>query len=191
MLGSVGAWPAHRTIAFALLGVAIAAIGVMIRRADGAARGDEGGRQGRRRGHVAGSFWFGVNDCELGRRSCRPTWAPTCAPKAASACASSTAGRRGCGRSRRAASRASLTIDKGNCSEWTCRRLGAQPSNRVSMVNGHVRVQCSVGGGTVKANVTFERCGQQPVAGLLPPPASLLSPVARLRRQSRLAPRRR
>ena len=54
-----------------------------------------------------------------------------------------------------------LTIDKGNCSQWDVVVEWAHATvNRVSAVNGHVRVTCAAGGGTVKANVTFERCAR-------------------------------
>jgi hypothetical protein len=54
-----------------------------------------------------------------------------------------------------------LTIDKVACSQWDVVVAWAQATaNRVNAVNGHVRVTCAAGGGTVKANVTFERCGR-------------------------------
>ena len=54
-----------------------------------------------------------------------------------------------------------LTIDKVSCSQWDVVVAWAHATvNRVSAVNGHVRVTCAAGGGTVKANVTFERCAQ-------------------------------
>jgi hypothetical protein len=55
----------------------------------------------------------------------------------------------------------SLTIDKPSCSQWDVAVDWAhQTVNRVNTVNGHVRVNCKAGGGTVKADVRFERCAQ-------------------------------
>ena len=150
------------TIAFALLGVAIAAIGVMI----GVLMARHGamkvGGKVDVEGTSLGTFWFGANDCESGAAFVPPDLG-------ANLRAEGGYGLRVVGSGDKArlwvfsqgGKQGALTIDKGNCSEWDVAVDWAhKTANRVSMVNGHVRVQCSVGGGTVKANVTFERCAQ-------------------------------
>ena len=54
----------------------------------------------------------------------------------------------------------SVTVGKQHCSQWDVFVDWAHMKvNRVSTVSGHVRVNCAaMGGGTVKADVTFERC---------------------------------
>jgi hypothetical protein len=54
----------------------------------------------------------------------------------------------------------SVTVGKEHCAKWDVFVDRAHTKvNRVSTVSGHVRVDCAVtGGGTVKADVTFERC---------------------------------
>jgi hypothetical protein len=55
----------------------------------------------------------------------------------------------------------SLTIDKPSCSQWDVRADWAhQTVNRVNAVSGHVRVNCTAGGGKVAADVRFERCAR-------------------------------
>ncbi|HMF41542.1 MAG TPA: hypothetical protein VKQ32_12655 [Polyangia bacterium] len=52
-----------------------------------------------------------------------------------------------------------LGIGQPSCSEWDVRvDWAGVVVNRVKAVNGHVNVTCAVGGGTVTAHVTFERC---------------------------------
>jgi hypothetical protein len=150
------------TTAFALLGVAIAAIGVtigllMVRH--GAMR--VGGTV-TAQGTSIGSFSFGVNDCASGAASV-PQYL------GAELRAEGGYGMRVVESGDRAriwvfsqgGKQGALTIDKNACSQWDVVVDWAhQTVNRVNTVNGHVRVQCSVGGGTVKANVTFERCAR-------------------------------
>lgn len=54
-----------------------------------------------------------------------------------------------------------LGIGQPSCTEWDVRVDWAGITvNRIKAVNGHVNVTCAVGGGTVTAHVTFERCAQ-------------------------------
>ena len=54
-----------------------------------------------------------------------------------------------------------LGIGQPSCTEWDVRvdEAGVTVS-RIKAVNGHVHVTCAIGGGTVTAHVTFERCAQ-------------------------------
>jgi hypothetical protein len=54
----------------------------------------------------------------------------------------------------------SVAVGKEHCAKWDVFVDWAHMKvNRVSTVSGHVRVDCAVlGGGTVKADVNFERC---------------------------------
>ena len=54
-----------------------------------------------------------------------------------------------------------LTIDKNACSQWDVVVGWAHKTiNRVNTVNGHVRVKCAADGGTIAADVHFERCAR-------------------------------
>ena len=150
------------TTAFALLGVAIAAIGVTI----GVLMARHGamrvGGSVTAEGTSIGSFSFDVNDCASGA-ALVPGFL------GADLRAQGGSGLRvaGSGDSARlwvfspGGKRGSLTIDKPTCSQWDVLVDWAhQTVNRVNTVNGHVRVKCAAGGGTVKADVSFERCAQ-------------------------------
>jgi hypothetical protein len=54
----------------------------------------------------------------------------------------------------------SVAVGKQHCSQWDVFVDWAHMKvNRVNTVSGHVRVTCApLGGGTVKADVNFERC---------------------------------
>jgi len=54
----------------------------------------------------------------------------------------------------------SVAVGKQHCAKWDVSVDSANAKvNRVSTVSGHVRVDCAaMGGGTLKADVTFERC---------------------------------
>jgi hypothetical protein len=53
----------------------------------------------------------------------------------------------------------SIVIAKHLCSQWDV-RVERPPSalDRAKGMSGHVNVMCNAGGGTMKANVVFERC---------------------------------
>jgi hypothetical protein len=58
-----------------------------------------------------------------------------------------------------ASGRPALGIGKQSCTAWDVLVDWAHVTvNRVKTVSGHVHVRCAVGGGTVTADVTFERC---------------------------------
>lgn len=54
----------------------------------------------------------------------------------------------------------SVAVGKQHCSQWDVLVDWAHTKvSRVSTVSGHARVTCAaIGGGTLKADVTFERC---------------------------------
>jgi len=150
------------TTAFALLGVAIAAIGITL----GVLMARHGAM--RAAGSVTaestsiGSFSFDANDCASGA-----AFVPSFL--GADLRAQGGYGLRiaGSGDSARlwvfsqGGKQGSLTIDKPSCSQWDVLVDWAhQTVNRVNTVNGHVRVKCTAGGGTVKADVHFERCAR-------------------------------
>jgi len=150
------------TTVFAIIVVAIAAVGVTI--------GVLMARHGAMRvsgsvtaeGTSIGSFSFDANDCESGA-----AFVP--AFLGADLRGQGGYGLRvaGSGDSARlwvfsqGGKQGSLTIDKPSCSQWDVAVDWAhQTVNRVNTVNGHVRVKCKAGGGTIKADVRFERCAQ-------------------------------
>jgi hypothetical protein len=149
------------TLAFAIIVVAIAAVGVAI----GVLMARHGamkvGGKVTVEGTSIGSFTFDPNDCASGAASV-PSFL------GANLRAQGGYGLRvaGSGESARlwvfsqGGRKGSLTIDKPSCSQWDVLVGGAHRTvKRVDTVGGHVRVTCAVGGGTVTANVTFERCG--------------------------------
>ena len=132
-------------------------------RADGAARGDEGGRQRPpSRAPRSAVSEFHPNDCASGAgsvpsflganlRAQRGLWAARRRQRRQRAAVGVLAG----WQAGRADDR------QAQLSAWDVAVGGAhQTVNRVNVVNGHVRVSARSGGGTVKANVTFERCAQ-------------------------------
>jgi len=150
------------TTAFALLGVAIAAIGVtlgvlMVRH--GAMR--VGGTV-TAEGTSIGSFAFDANDCSSGA-----AFVPGFLGADLRAQAGYGLRVAGSGETARlwlfsqGGKQGSLTIDKISCSQWDVVVDWAHETvNRVNTVNGHVRVKCTAGGGKVTADVRFERCAQ-------------------------------
>jgi hypothetical protein len=151
-----------RTIALAIIAVAIAAVGVTI--------GVLMARHGAMRvggtvtaeGTSIGNFSFDVNDCSSGAASV-PSFL------GANLRAQGGYGMRVAGSGdgarlwvfSRGGRQGSLAIDKPSCSQWDVSVEWAHRTvSRVNTVNGHVRVTCAAGGGTVKADVRFERCAQ-------------------------------
>lgn len=150
------------TLAFAIIVLAIAAVGIAI----GVLMARHGAMKVAGRvtveGTSIGSFYFDPNDCASGAASV-PSFL------GANMRAQGGYGLRVAGSGDNArlwvfsqgGKQGSLTIDKPSCSVWDVLVGGAhQTVKRVNAVDGHVRVTCAVGGGTVKANVTFERCAQ-------------------------------
>ena len=150
------------TTVFALLGVAIAVIGVTIGLLMARHGAMKVGGTVTAQGTSIGSFSFGVNDCASGA-----AFVPSFL--GANLRAEGGYGLRVAGSGDTArlwvfsqgGKQGSLTIDKPSCSQWDVAVDWAhQTVNRVNTVNGHVRVTCTAGGGTVKADVRFERCAQ-------------------------------
>lgn len=150
------------TAVILLIVVAIAAVGVAIAVLMARHGATKVGGRVSVEGTSIGSFSFGPNDCVSGAAYVPPYLGANLAAEGgfglrvvdsgdrARLWVFSQGGRQG-----------ALTIDKANCSQWDVAVTWAhETANRVSKVNGHVRVTCAVGGGTVNANLTFERCAQ-------------------------------
>ncbi len=141
-------------MAFAILLVVIAGVGVVV----GVLMARRGGMQAS--GTVAadgtsiGTIWFAVNDCESGE-AMEPSFfgvglrgkdgfAMRVANTGDNAriWVYSQGGRQG-----------ALHLDKQHCAQWDV------VVDRAKGGSGHVRIACAAGGGNVKADVSFERCG--------------------------------
>jgi hypothetical protein len=147
------------TVVFALIVVVVAAVGAAI----GVLMARHGAVKLSGKvdveGTSIGTFWFSPNDCVSGA-----AYVPTYL--GANLHAAGGYGMRVVDSGDRArlwvfgqGGNGALTIDKSSCSQWDVAVDWAQKTaNRVSTVNGHVRVKCAVGGGQVKADLLFERC---------------------------------
>jgi hypothetical protein len=150
------------TTAFAILLIAIASIGAVV--------GVLMGRHGRVKASgtvvadrtAIGSFSFGVNDCEAGTAMVPSFMGAALHGEGdysmrvvdtgdkARIWLYSQGGRQG-----------SVAITKTRCVQWDVVVASAHTTiNRVEAVNGHIRIACAVGGGSVKADVNFERCAR-------------------------------
>ena len=150
------------TTAFALLGAAIAVIGITI----GVLMSRHGamkvGGAVDLRGHVDRQLRVRRRRLRVGR--CVRARLPRRRPARAGGLALRVAGSGDAARLwlfPQGGRQGALTIDKPSCSQWDVQVDWAhQTVNRVNTVSGHVRVRCTAGGGKVTADVRFERCAQ-------------------------------
>ena len=142
------------TTAFVILLAVIAGVGVVV----GVLMARRGGMKVSGTvtsdGTSIGNIWFGVNDCESGAAMEPSFFGVGLRGKDGFAMRVvdtgdkariwlySQGGRQG-----------ALHLDKQHCAQWDVL------VDRAKGGSGHVRIACAAGGGNVKADVSFERCG--------------------------------